>query len=365
MSESSTDNKIVEPPSYQEKTSRIKAWSQLIASFVWPIAIVIVIIPLIGKFFILDSFKTADLNINKQPLVTINRTIPNREYLDSAVGEAIAMARERSEKFASQELELWIEELTLRVDRNFLPWYFDYFTQKKMELTAPLLWLSSTVKHQLNENKPLPDRALAEKLVKDFQTAFAKRVLRPKAAQLRLERISKETINLYLRELEKNISTIKVNYQIPQGEWNRYLEDLGVTIRDTEGNISNLSMKLLTGGSTYLFAKAMIPSLTKIGSKFAIYTAGKTSAKIASKTGGMVAGKIGAQLLDPIMAIGIVIWDVWDYHQTVELERPVLREAILEYLAEVKASLLDNHQNSIMSAIDRVETGIVQSLERN
>jgi hypothetical protein len=84
---------------------------------------------------------------------------------------------------------------------------------------------------------------------------------------------------------------------------------------------------------------------------------------MAAKTGGMVAGQLGAQLLDPIVAVGIVIWDVWDYKHTIKIDRPVLREAILDYLREVKASLLNNPENGVMASIYQLEGGILKSVQ--
>ena len=106
----------------------------------------------------------------------------------------------------------------------------------------------------------------------------------------------------------------------------------------------------------------MIPVVTKIGSKVAASFAGKATAKMAAKTGGTVAAKFGGQFLDPIVAVGIIIWDVWDYQHTVKVNQPILREAIWDYLQEVKASLLDNPDNGIMAAIYQLEGGILMSL---
>jgi len=86
---------------------------------------------------------------------------------------------------------------------------------------------------------------------------------------------------------------------------------------------------------------------------------GKAGAKIASKTGATLAGKIGSQLLDPIVGIGIIIWDVWDYHNTVKIERPILHDNIADYLQEVKCSLLYNSENGIMKAIGEIESEIM------
>jgi hypothetical protein len=93
--------------------------------------------------------------------------------------------------------------------------------------------------------------------------------------------------------------------------------------------------------------------------------AGKTGAKIAAKTGASLAGKIGAELLDPIVGIGILLWDVWDYNRTVAIDRPILRENIADYLEEMKLSILANPENGIMTAVDKIEGEILESIELN
>ncbi len=352
---------------YTDKTHRLQAWSQLLRAampYIWGAVILIVIIPLIGRGFIADSFSGNPENSVNQPseVVKVDKTLPS-DKLDWEIVTAIRDAHTDAERFASERLDEWVDKLMVRVDESFLDWYFNYFNQKKIELSAPLVWLSSTVNHWIDADNPPPKQAVAQKLTEDFQTEFAKRVLRPRTAQLELERMARETVNVYVSRLEDDIATIQSSYSIPQGQWERYLDDIAVTIHDTEGNLSHLSLKVVAGGGTYLLAKATLPVITKVGSKFVASLAGKATAKMAAKTGGTVAGQFGAQFIDPIVAIGIVIWDVWDYHHTVEVERPILREAILDYFGEVEASLLENPNNGIMAAIDELENGMLQSLQ--
>ena len=40
-------------------------------------------------------------------------------------------------------------------------------------------------------------------------------------------------------------------------------------------------------------------------------------------------------LLAPIVGIGIILWDVWDYNRTVAIDRPVLHANIADYLQEM------------------------------
>ncbi|MEJ1937724.1 hypothetical protein WDZ92_46625, partial [Nostoc sp. NIES-2111] len=138
---------------------------------------------------------------------------------------------------------------------------------------------------------------------------------------------------------------------------------IAVTVNDTEGVISNLSLKALIGGSSYLAIKATLPIAMKVGSKVAVSFAGKVGAKMATKTGGAVAAKIGAEFLDPIVGIGILVWDLWDYNHTVHVNRPILRTAIADYLHQVKESLLKNSDNGIMSSIQQLENSIVTSVQ--
>jgi hypothetical protein len=357
-----------EEVTYAEKTDRLKAWSQFIQTvtpFVWVAVILLVIIPLLGRGFIANSLSgdSGHSDSGNNSVVIVDRTLPNPNDLDRAIATALKDAHTKAESLASERLDKWVDELMTRVDSSFLDWYFDYLNQKKLEFSTPFVWLSSAAAHWIDSNNQPPGQVVAEKLTEEFQSEFAKRVLRPKIAQLELETITRDTINLYVSELGNNISSVQSSYKIPQGQWERYLEDIAITINDTEGNISNLSLKVLAGGSTYLLAKAMLPVVTKIGSKVAASFAGKATAKMAAKTGGMVAGQLGAQLLDPIVAVGIIIWDVWDYKHTVKVDRPVLREAILDYLREVKASLLDNSENGIMASINQLEGGILKSVQ--
>lgn len=360
-----------EEVTYEHKTNRLLALSHFIKSvtpFIWAAVILIVIIPLVGKGLIGSSLsKPSNLSHSKtgdRVVVVVNKRKPDLRKIDQSIVAATKNARTIAENFAARELDAWVDELMARVDGSFLDWYFNYFNQKKMEFSAPFIWLSSAVTHWINTNSPPPGQKVAENFTEDFQREFANRVLIPKAAQLKLEGLTHETVDLYVSELSSNIDKIQSSYQIPQGQWERYLSDIAFTINGSGGIISNLSLKVLTGGSSYLFTKAMIPVVGKVGSKLTTSLAGKGAAKMAAKTGGAVAAKVGAQFLDPIVAVGIIIWDVWDYHHTVEVSKPALREALLTYLKELKTSLLKNPENGIMTAIKQVEDGIYNSVHQ-
>jgi|GEM_PF-273366 len=350
----------------REQPSKLESLTKFIrstTSLIWAVVILIVIIPLLGKILLtnLNAAQVAKPSISTNSTIVV-RPSPNLSKVDVAVVDAIKQAEWSAEAFASKELDVWESELASRVD-NFLDWYFGYFNQKKIEFSTPFAWLSSAVFHKFNPSHPSPSQAVAENLTEDFQREFAKRVLLPKNAQIRLEVLTTETINLYISELGNNVTKVRSKYKIPQGNWDRYLSDISTTIHDTEGNISTLSLKMLAGGGGYLMAKPLVLGFAgKVGSKVSGKLAGKAAAKVAAKTGGAVGAELGASLIDPIVGIGILVWDIWDYAHTVDIERPILQQNILDYLQDVKRSLLSNPENGVMAAVYQLEGGILKSL---
>ena len=232
-----------------------------------------------------------------------------------------------------------------------------------MEFTTPFVWGWSALANVVTgDDRQSANAAVNARFTEDFQREFAKRVLVPRNAQMRLEVITNDTVSYYVKALSQNIDKVQSQYRIPQGQWERYLADISTTIQDTEGNISNLSLKMLVGGSSYLLTKPLILATAgKIGSKISTKLAGKATAKLAAKTGGTVAAELGTTLVDPIVGVGIFIWDIWDYKHTVNIERPLLRANLLDYLKDVQQSLLTNPETGVMSAIYELEAGIFQS----
>ncbi|MDJ0708382.1 MAG: hypothetical protein QNJ46_34365 [Leptolyngbyaceae cyanobacterium MO_188.B28] len=364
-SSSTAQSPAPEQTPYTEKTQRIVAWSNLLRSlqpFIWGAIVLVVIIPLVGKALLFYS-STTPVQHTSQPMTEVMvPAIPRRANLDKALVDAVQTAHQSAQAFAKAELDDWEIQLEGRVD-HFLDWYFGYLNQKKMEFMTPLVWVSSAAIHTVNPNQMKPSEAVITQFTGEFQKQFAKQVLVPQTAQIRLENLTTETVNHYLLALRQNMDQAPLKYRIPQGQWERYLSDISTTIQDTEGNLSNLSLKVLVGGSGYLLTKPLVlATVGKIGGKVSSKLAGTAAAKVAAKTGGTVAAELGTSLVDPIVGVGIFIWDIWDYQHTVDLERPLLKANLMDYLQGVEQSLLNDPETGVLSAIFQLEQGIFQSL---
>ncbi len=371
--------------SYVDKTNRLFALSQLIKSItpiIWTIIILVVVIGILGKISIRNIGAE---NSSKPEYYKQNHTIetvvpsPIPPEVDKELVLALENARTSAEEYASQELNEWIEQLMERVDNDFLNWYFNYFTQLKLGVKGIYIDLSSFISNRLNQKNSTSGKQKAEKLTEDFQTEFAFRVLKPEIAQLKLERFTRETIKTYVSELSVQLGGIKSKYNIPQADWEKYIGGISITIFDSTGNSQDLSLRLLSRGTGYIVAlpltkvtvKLASGLVTKFSEKIAVKGTTKIATKLSTKAASKVATKvsvptlstIGLELVDPLAALGILAWDIWDHYHTVNVEKPIIRQAIIEYLNEMKLGLIYNSQDSIMSAIYRFEEGLINQLE--
>jgi len=336
-----------------------------IAPMIWAIVLLLVIVPLAGRWVIAKSILPTALPDHQ----TISLVQPTSlTALDEDIVTAIQTARLKTRDFAQAELDDWMTELNPRVD-GFLDWYFDYFTQKRLEISAPVVWAKSAVGNALGLGKRTqPGEAVNAKLTKVFQKEFTKRVLGHQTAQLRLEVITTEAAERFVGDLGHELKHVQGKYRIPQGQWDRYLDTIATTVSDTEGNLSNLSLKTLAGGTGYMAAKPFfMVSIGKLGSKAGAQVGSKitasATAKLAAKTGTSVAAELGTSLIDPIVGVGILIWDLWDYNHTVAMDRPLLRRNLDSYLASMEKSLLDNPETGIMAAVHQLEASVIQGIE--
>lgn len=344
---------------YEKKSQRIYAWSNLlktVSKFLWLIVIIIVLAAL-GKMFLFKSGKESKvLKPVKKPVVDkIDWSQVNKE-----VEKMMMSARKETEELASTKLDLWIKKNMKRVDNDFLEWYFGYWTQQKLGLQS----LLAQVWHWVDSDSP----TAAEKITEEVQEEFSNRVIRPQIAQLEIERMINEIVSHYSSSLKGKLEQIPGEYNINPADWERYISDISVMVKNVEANRgTSLPLKALVGltaGGAVLVVNSLRPIITKIGAKISSKLATKSAAKMAAKTGGKVAAKTGGKFLGTIIAVGIIIWDVWDHYATKKKAKPVLRQNIYDYLKEVKESILHDPAYGIMTIIYQMEQTISKTVDK-
>ena len=271
---------------------------------------------------------------------------------------ALTAAHHKADATANARLDTWITSMMQRVDSDFLPWYFGYFTQQTLGLKSAWFWAS----HELG----ITQSTSPERITHEIEQQFARRVIRPEVAQLELERITTETLQTYMNELGPRLAAIPQQYHVPQGEWDRYLEDIAVMTTRTEGNRQvSLTLKTLTASTaiaSLLLAKTIAPQLEAAAARTLTGMASEAAAsELAARTGGKAAAKASGEMLGEIVGIVIIAWDLADHYRTKHNEMPVLRRNIADYLTEVKHRLLHDPQNGILTIMESMEASIAAS----
>jgi hypothetical protein len=284
--------------------------------------------------------------------------------VDAAVVEAADTARQHAEQYADGELDGWTKQMLDRVDRDFLPWYFGYWNQQGMGLQACWQGLKYQVAGYITDSDtPSP----TEQMALDIQAEFANRVLRPESAQLHLERITQQAVEVYVGDLRERLADIQVRYQIAPRAWEEYLEGIGTSVQRVDGNRQvPLSLKAVTAstaGGAAILARSLVGLAARTQVRLAAGAAQKPIAQMAAGAGAKVAARAGSKMLGPAIAVGVIAWDVWDHHRTVTENQPILRDALAEYLWLQKESLLRDPQTGVLGTIHQVEAGIVRSLD--
>lgn len=351
---------------------RLSVWVRLFESvgnvtskMVWSL-VAVVLLAVLGRYlFVVTPEGTRPA---RRTTVSVPSAVP-WHAVDHAMVEAFRTAHTVAEAFATTKLNAWTKALEQRLDDDFLAWYFNYFQQQWLGLKAIGYWTADKVLHE----RP----TMAEKITADIQEEFAKRVLRPEIAQMQLERIAHETVSAYVRALQQHMAPIPQQYHIPQADWEGYVATIAALIARSEANREiPLSLKLFTGGvvvggiaSAATLSEMMQPLFariaTKISTSAAAEGASQAATHLATRTGTIVGLKVGGKFLGAIIGIGVLVWDIWDHQHTQRVERPMLRQNLVDYLAELQYALRHDPEAGIMTMIEALEHTMVSALRVN
>jgi len=344
--------------------------SKRITPWIWATVVVVVIIPIIGQWFMVRSLSDdapppALVQTDTAPNSVIQNAPPMRDWdqFERLAKDKMRNAHAKTEVLARKELDDWAAGLTQRLDESFLDWYFGYFHQKQLQYSSFFTGISGKFQQWLDPSKPSPQEKIAEEITKEFQEEFAKRVLVPQISEFQLQNIALKTAKSYIRELGQEFNQISAESSISAAEWDRYLRETSISIPSTEGNLVALPLKQMTAVGAYIALKPLIlPLIPKVGSAVAGKMVAKVGAKLAAKTGGTLAAKLGSTFLDATVGVGILLWDVWDTNHTANIEKPILRKNLIDYIAQVEESVLENPTNGIMTVTNKIDGEILRSI---
>ncbi len=280
----------------------------------------------------------------------ITITIPEQtdwRNVDEEIIHAVQKAHKNAEQYAGKALSDWTDTLMIRVDKQFLPWYFSYVNQTKLQLLYAYYWgANKVVEGSLSAN---------EKINLKIQNAFATKVLRPEISELEVQNISQDAVDIFVKSLHEDLRNIKENYSISDVDWQLYIQNISSLADKTEGQRSvPLLLKATMAAGVFTSAKIAAPTITLVTKTFAK----KLGPKLATGSAGKFASLAGKSL-GTYVAVGLVIWEAIDHLHTKNVNAPILRGTIADYLVQVEIQL----KQKIMATITEIESDLVSSVE--
>lgn len=280
--------------------------------------------------------------------------------LDQEVLDAMKIAYDEAYRYVSTELDLWINEMLLRVDEDFLDEYFGFLQVKKREVVS----IYNSIVHFFIKNKESAEAAA----IRELEEEIEQKIIKPEIAQARINNITSNAITVYATVLDEQLIRVQQTYKIPVLEWNRYISGIcGLTL-DIENKSYPITFKALVVSGTALTGFIAAPIIQKVAVKVSGKFAQKAAVKIgtnaaiksASKTVGKGAGNLTKTL--PYVGWGITaalcVWEIVDYVNTSREGKEILRQNLIEYFREIKTELLSSTNQSIMGTITHWENGV-------
>ncbi|KPQ38698.1 MAG: hypothetical protein HLUCCO16_11680 [Phormidium sp. OSCR] len=298
----------------------------------------------------------------------IQRQLSQEEWVqvDKALVNALETSSSIAEEYAHNELESWSRKVNKKIDK-FLDWHFGFWHTKTTELGVPFAWMGYKVDFlnvlRSDREKYLnADEIIQARMTDEFNRKFMEIVFDDQVQQDLLN-IVKRVGPLYANSLGFQFSRVQAQYQIPSVEWERHTRDISNIIYNTGTNEHNWTGTDLTGN---LFTEATVALGGVITVKVVANLAAKAGLKIVTKSSTILAAESIATVVNPLLGIAILAWDVWDYKNTVAKSRPDLKKNLEAYIQEFQYSLLENAEGTgIMDVILAVENDIRQAVLRH
>ena len=152
--------------------------------------------------------------------VEIERPVAESTWreIECAIAGRATEAEGPAESFARGEMERWKLLVGHRTEKEFIPWYSGYWTQRWLSVKSAWYRLSS------GEDAAGPEKKLAAYL----QDEYRNRVLQPVAGQVDFDTVRSHAAKIYLERLRELLVDLPGSYLLSERQFNDHLQTLPV-----------------------------------------------------------------------------------------------------------------------------------------
>lgn len=297
---------------------------------------------------------------------TLISSTDNWAEIDQQLVEALESAYSNTENFASRELDRWVAKRAENIDHPFLDWYFNFFHQKITQIGVPFAWLALKMDGQLKlfqseeeKTKNLnTDEIINRRMQAEMRQKFADMVLNEEALS-DIKDIVERTAQNYASAIGVGFAKVKSRYRVPDQDWENHMDALSQMITNTATQGLGLPGSALSG---MLTEKILLVTAASAGTKLTASLVTKSTSKLLAKGGSVIAAKWGATLVDPVVGLGLIVWEIWSYKANVAKNRPQMRANLVGYITQLRNGIQDGG-NGIMDAILDLQNDFVRQLQ--
>ena len=279
------------------------------------------------------------------------------QIFSQTLEETKPLARQIANDTAQQSWQALEKQLIANID-EFLNWYFDYFNHKGQEFLSGIIYSDALIKNDFNLKAANQD--FTTEFIDNFQELFAEKVLEPEQVDIQTREITVEVLKQYLGEILKSLDAVPQKYNINKTDWEKYINQIVITIKYGKKNQFYFPLKSISNLENNQNLQDLIATEPDwVKSEMLTQIAKQGAIKLLAKTGTNTAAVLGVRVIGKkILALGGVAWELWDYNHTIEVEKPAMRQELINNLIQVKTDVLYQHESGIMSIVDGLEISV-------
>jgi hypothetical protein len=283
--------------------------------------------------------------------------------VDQRIWSASEAAQGKATTFARDRMQRWTRLVRERTEKEFVPWYADYWTQQ---------WLSIRMGwYRLTESSG--DDAAAERLAEYLQEQYYERVLQPVAQEIDPIQLTDQAATLYVGAMDADLRSVPRDYDIPPPAFRERLEQIPAIAPDsTTQSGASLAQLLradrLSDLPAYAALISHLQSAEQTGiasgqSRDRLYGISKRSAdKLVNGLalrGGVSAAALAAGGLPGILiSVGISGWQAMEHEKAKPALEAELRANLDQALDQTWRDLVEDPDRGVLAAVHAISAQI-------
>ncbi len=290
------------------------------------------------------------------------------QVVDCVIAERAKAAEGPAESFARGEMERWKLLVGHRTEKEFIPWYSGYWTQRWLSVKSAWYRLTS------GGETGGPEKKLAAYL----QDEYRGRVLQPVARQIDFDTLRSHAGKIYVERLREQLADLPARYRLSERQFTIHLQTLPIIkLGPPPSRDAALSELLARDGVDHLSA---FLALNEHLQQKAQHLSGKDSSKhltpvaqrVSEKLVGQLAISSGSSAVSTLVggvagtaiSIGAVGLGVLLHEMGREAQEQEVRDSLNLAVDDAWSQLVEDRESGVLAGVEYLSSRIARLCRR-